>query len=110
MDVFRQVAPLRIRAINQRDLPSSGPMLDILLTLDRERHCRVLLQINERLHMIPHREIAQSNLVFVQPFGNVIRDADIKCAAWFACKNVKPSTLHQVSMDCRVEPGNDEIE
>ena len=109
MNIFLEVTPSRIEAIDQRQFPRTRPVLDVFLSLNRKQHRRMSLEINERLNAVALGKFAQATLVFAKPLRDIVCHADIKRAAWFACKNVKPCTLHRRSMDCRVKPGNDEV-
>ena len=52
VDLTGKIRPLRIRFLDQTDLPRSIPLLEALLALDRFVHLRMQLEVDERMHAV----------------------------------------------------------
>ena len=84
-----QIAPIRIFALNQRDLPIAFPTFQIFFTLNRLFDVFKGFKVHERLHAIALREsFNKPFLMLVNAAYKVVCYPDIKCAVSLARQDV----------------------
>jgi hypothetical protein len=110
-DRFEKIVPSRIGSDNFPDLPRAGPVLDVVLALDRVADIVELLEINQPLQSVSFGEsFDESRAVFVDAANEIARHADIQNAVRTIGQNVNPSTCHveiPQDVDGRDKPGHD---
>lgn len=81
-EFLRQIAPFRVRRLDQLDLPFALPVLDLLLARDRGKHRSGEFEPDERLHAIAVGEAAETAVaVLADALDQVRGDAGVECAA-----------------------------
>jgi hypothetical protein len=111
-NVVTKATPGFIFLGNKPRLPSSWPMLNILLALDRLIGGIVNLKMHQAIYLIALRKtIDHLTFVLIYAADEIARDADIERAAGAACKNVYIELSHAPSVqnrDGRDKPGHDD--
>ena len=78
---LRQIAPFRVRRLDQLDLPLALPILDLLLARDRGVHRSGEFESDERLHAIAVGEAAETAVaVLTDALDQVRGDAGVERA------------------------------
>src|SRR5262245_44368243 len=87
--LLAQITPLRVRVLDERELPRPTPALQAMLTRARFENGRVLLEIDELVDAVPAGE-AGNELAFVltHPADEIVGDTDIERAIVPARKDV----------------------
>ena len=111
-NVVIKVTPGFIFLGNEPRLPSSRPMLNILLALDRLICGIVNLKMHQAIYLIALREaVDHLALVLIYTADEIARDGDIERAAGAACEDVYIELSHAPSVqnrDGRDKPGHDD--
>ena len=75
----REIAPLAVSALDERDFFRASHPLDAFLTLDRDDRLAVFLEIHEPVHVVPLRETANHvGFVLGDSEPEVRRHADVQ--------------------------------
>src|SRR5690606_5926923 len=81
VQILVEIPPYGIPFLDQRDLPPARPVLEVLLTLDRLAHVRMLLVPDEHPHPVPPREPVRPAVPMLpRTAPKIAGDADIERA------------------------------
>ena len=107
---LRQIAPLRVRRLDQLDLPLALPILDLLLTRDRGVHRPGEFEPDERLHAIAVGEAAETAVaVLADALDQVRGDAGVERAVPRAGHDIGAGLevgMHGVEARAAMDPGS----
>jgi hypothetical protein len=106
-----QIIPFWIVFQYQPYLPFAGPMLDIVLALDRGLNRFIMFEVDEALDGIFFGKSGdQSISVLVDSSNKIVRHPDVQDAIWCARHDVNVAAKHKPivkNVDGRDKPGHD---
>jgi len=74
-----QFPPLRIRSLDQGDLPLSVPLLNLFFSGNSRHHIICLFKVNKTSDLVPLRKaFDESGLVLVHSPLEIVRHADVE--------------------------------
>lgn len=107
--LLRQIPPLRVRRLDQLDLPFALPVLDLLLARDRGVHRSGEFEPDERLHAIAVGEAAETAApVLADALDQVRGDAGVERAMPRARHDIGAGLevgVHGVEARAAMDPG-----
>src|SRR5439155_10807699 len=94
-DVWVEIPPFAIVALDQFELPLAAPFLDLLLPQNGIRHRLMELQVDQQVDAVFLSEAGDSpGSVLPHSASDVARHADIERAVPLTCKDVDASSTH----------------
>jgi len=88
-NAIEQIAPIRVRFLDQPDFPVTAPCLDVFLPRNRIDCIVVNLEPHEPIHAIARRKAGDDLLlVLIYPANEIIGDAEIECAVFSAREQI----------------------
>jgi hypothetical protein len=108
---LEQIVQIRITRNNQSNLPGGGPMLDIMLALDRILDCLESLEIDEPFQSISFRKaFDETGSMLEYAADKIVCDADIEDAVRSIGHEVNEAAGHAIlqDVDGRDKPGHDD--
>ena len=90
-----EIAPVRIQAFDERELPRSVPFLQLFLAPNRRFHRRMTFKPDESRHGVARRETWNSmGSMDIHATSQIRSDADVEGSVPLACENVDGGTDH----------------
>src|SRR6185437_1056127 len=95
IDLWPQIAPVRIRFLDQGDFPRSLPLLQLLLALDGFDHRAKLFEMHQAMYPVPLGKTIRCIVAMLpDALDQIRRDANVKCAVWFGGQHVNGRSAH----------------
>jgi hypothetical protein len=95
--ILIKIVPLRLRDLDERELPCPAPFLDLLLAQNHLRHCAKKLGMDQEMNLIFLGEtIENAGAVFPNASDQITRDTDIERAVTPARQDINARPLRRL--------------